>query len=347
MSWRPTASLRMLRQRAELLWRLRSFFHSRGFLEVQVPVLSRDTVVDRHIDPIAVPSTQFGVSCLEPQSFYLQTSPEFGMKRLLAAGMQAIYQIGPVFRADERGDHHNTEFTMVEWYRVGDDYHAGVEFLSDLVTATLPFDGEPESMPRRGIEKLTYQDAFRRHTHMAEGNTATVNPATSTVVDPLSATMPELAQLANSILNIPLDWSNDRDDWLNLLFAQRVQPQLGIHTPAIVMDFPASQSALAKINAADSRVAERYELFIGGIEIANGYHELLDADELAARNAEVNRQRLGDGKQPLPAASRLLDAMRSGLPACSGCALGFDRLLMASAGADRIDDVLAFPIELS
>jgi elongation factor P--(R)-beta-lysine ligase len=319
--WQPTISLENLELRSSVLWKIRRFFHENDFLEVQTPLISRDTVVDRHIDPVTVAGSALGVGELRDATFFLQTSPEFGMKRLLAAGAQQIYQIGSVFRAEERGAYHNPEFTMIEWYRVGDDLLQATDFLAQLLHSVSP-KWEPQS--------ITYQLAFSQQVGIC----------------PLQCSLTELASAALQFnLGVPVDWSDDRDDWLNLLFSEVVQPRLGNQQPEIVTHYPASQSALAKVSPDDSRVAERFELFIGGVELANGYHELLSADELSLRNATVNLQRERDGKPTLPPDSRLIDAMQYGLPACSGCALGLDRLLMVLSQSTQIDQVLCFPIE--
>ncbi len=290
-------------------------------LEVHTPILSQDTVVDRHIDPIVLPGAALAVADLADTPFYLQTSPEFGMKRLLAVGMQAFYQIGPVFRAGERGDFHNPEFTMVEWYRAGDGLNAAVELLARLVHQVLNCQ-QPQ------VE--TYQEVFMRLVNC----------------DPLACSVNELAELATTRhLGVDQQWSADRDDWLNLIFSELIQPQLGHAAPLIVTHYPASQSALARVSEQDARTAERFELFISGVELANGYHELLDASELISRNATVAEQRWKDGKERLPLHSRLIDAMQAGLPACSGCALGLDRLVMIATGSRSIDQVIPFPIE--
>lgn len=319
--WRPTASIASLTARAEILWSIRSFFHRHDLLEVQTPLLSQDTVVDRHIDPIELSGQALGVRDLKQRAYYLQTSPEFGMKRLLAAGMQRIYQISPVFRAGERGDFHNPEFTMVEWYRVGDGLEQGVELLSSLIRETISC-APPQTE--------SYQSAFSRLAGC----------------DPLACTLADLSDVAvRGALGVDLQWSSDRDDWLNLIFSEIVQPQLGVGAPTIITHYPASQSALARVSQQDPRTAERFELFIDGVELANGYHELLDPAELAQRNATVAVQRQADGKASLPQHSRLLEAMRAGMPACSGCALGLDRLVMIATGAKLIEQVIPFPIE--
>ncbi|MBC7852121.1 MAG: EF-P lysine aminoacylase GenX [Pirellulaceae bacterium] len=295
----------MLTVRAALLKRLRAFFDSRGFLEVETPLLSRDVVVDRHLDPL---STTLFADPREPQvgpRLWLQTSPEFAMKRLLVAGkdeLGAIYQVTRAFRGGEAGLLHNPEFTIVEWYRVGDDYAAGMQLLADLTEEMLGW-GAPE--------RLKYREAFLRYAD----------------VDPFE--------------NV----AADHDLHLDLLLTQKVEPHLGQACPTILYDYPASQAALAQIREGNPPVAERFELYVRGIELANGYHELLDPAVLRERNRVNNQLRQDDGKPPLPADSRLLAAMDHGLPACSGCALGFDRLVMAATGAKTIQEVMAFPID--
>jgi lysyl-tRNA synthetase class 2 len=309
----PTVSLDMLRRRAELLKQVRRFFDDRGFLEVETPILSHDTVVDRHLDPLSV--TLFADPC-QPQvgeKLWLQTSPEFGMKRLLAAGATAIYQSTHAFRGGETGPLHNSEFTMVEWYRVGDDYEAGMRLLGELASAVFGCE-EPE--------RLTFREAFQRHAG----------------IDPFGP-------LDGLALSPELPAGADYDVILDYLQTTRVEPQLGGNRPTILYDYPASQSALARIRAGNPPVAERFELYYRGIELANGYHELLDHAALFQRNRENNRLRAADGKYTLPENSRLLQAMQHGLPPCSGCALGFDRLVMVATGAKTIQEVMAFPID--
>ncbi|MBX3420493.1 MAG: EF-P lysine aminoacylase GenX [Pirellulaceae bacterium] len=319
--WQPTASHCNFQLRSEVLWRVRQFFHQARFLEVQPPLLSRDTVVDRHIDPVCIPGSALGLPLLSQSDWYLQTSPEFAMKRMLAAGAQRIYAICPVFRSGERGVMHNPEFTMLEWYRVGDDLAAAIGLLADLVRSVLP-----NSQPRQ----LRYQDAF----------------TDAVGICPLSSSIGELADVAAAHrLGVDTRWSTDRDDWLDLLFAELVQPRFSSHQPTILTHFPASQAALARVCADDPRVAERFELFIGGVELANGYHELLDAGELAERNRRTSQQRRRDGKPELKSYGRMLAAMQAGLPPCSGCALGLDRLLMVLSSSQHIDQVISFPIE--
>jgi lysyl-tRNA synthetase class 2 len=304
------------------LAQVRGFFARHGFLEVETPILSRDTVVDRHLDPF---TTLLNPDPRRPDAgrrLYLQTSPEFAMKRLLAAGAEAIYQITRAFRnGGERGRLHNPEFTMVEWYRVGDDMQQGMQLLSDL---------SEELLGRGPAEFVSYREAFERHAG----------------VEPHLATVQELvAAAAKQKVAIPSNPAQDRDLLLNLLLVEMVEPHLGRDRPTILFDYPASQAALARVKDDPVPVAERFELYIDSIELANGYHELLDAAILRERNARANAQRIADGKSPLPEDSRLLAAMEAGLPACTGVALGFDRLVMIAAGAHSIEEVLPFPID--
>ena len=244
------------------------------------------------------------------------------MKRLLAAGAEAIYQVARAFRQGELGPLHNPEFTIVEWYRPGDRMAEGIALLSDRCEALLD---------RGRAEPISYGEAFERY--------AGFDPHTADAETPASA-----AERLGIAVPATLR-EDDRDGWLDLLLAERVGPQLGGERPAILYDYPASQAALARVRPGDPPLAERFELFVAGIELANGYHELLDPDELARRNVETNALRRADGKKPLPEESHLLAAMRAGLPACSGAALGFDRVVMLAGGAARIDEVIPFPFD--
>ena len=319
--FRPTASWPNLRLRAELLRKVRSFFHCRRFLEVETPVLSADTVVDRHLDPFGFEVTDVS-GYGDEQRLWLQTSPEFGMKRLLASGAKAIYQIARVFRQEERGTLHNPEFTMVEWYRVGDTVAEGMRLLSDL-SETLSAHGP--------AERLTYREAFERY--------VALDPHLPDATASMAAARARGVRAPDSLE------AEDRDGWLDLLLAECIQPKLGHDRPVILHDYPASQAALARIRPGPPAVAERFELYVCGMELANGYHELLDAEVLRRRNVENNALRRACGREPLPEESRLMEAMQSGLPPSVGVAMGFDRLVMLAAGAGRIDDVIAFPAE--
>jgi elongation factor P--(R)-beta-lysine ligase len=313
----PAAPWPNLRLRAELLRQLREFFHQRGFLEVETPILSADTVVDRHLDPF---SLTIGSGNGRQQTFWLQTSPEFAMKRLLAAGAEAIYQVSRVFRQDEQGPLHNPEFTLVEWYRTGDDFRAGMQLTSDLCEALLA---------RGPAELLSYAEAFERFAGF----------------DPHAIAIDDLIAAARRCDSPPPESlaRDDRDGWLDWILTERVQSRLGVERPVLLHAFPAGQAALAQVRPGTPPLAERFELYVSGWELANGYHELLDAGELRRRIARANELRRADGKPALPAESRLLAAMEYGLPPAVGCALGFDRLVMLAAGASSIDEVIAFP----
>ncbi len=318
----PTASWDRLRLRAHLLRHLRGFFDRLGFLEVETPLLSHDTVVDRHLDPLPVQVFDDPRRTDLNRTMWLQTSPEFGMKRLLAAGAEAIYQVTRAFRAGERGPLHNLEFTIVEWYRRGDSMRDGIQLLSDLAD---------ELLGRGPADTLTYRAAFQQHVGM----------------DPLTADVAALDQTArDGGIALPQRLAaDDRDTRLDLLLAELVQPHLGIGRPVILCDYPASQAALARVRDEDPPVAERFELYVDGVELANGYHELTAPDALRQRSRQANRQRRADGKYVLPADGRLLSAMEHGLPDCAGTALGFDRLVMVAAGTRNLADVLPFPAD--
>ena len=343
MSERTDLALRheRLRQRAEMLSRLRAFFAERGFLEVETPTIDSEIIPELHIEPFGVgevivdrlqsatnsrTATRSGPGGCEPPAswltYWLQASPELHMKRLLCEGLPAIYQVTRSFRHGERGAIHNPEFTMVEWYRTGDGMAAGMTLLDELCQAVAG---------AAAARRTNYAEAFRTHVG----------------VDAHRATCDELAAAAERLkVAVPEGiHADNRDEWLNLLLADVVEPRLGVEQPEILYGYPASQSALAvTVTRADgATVGERFELYWRGVELANGYHELTDAAALRARLKEVNRQRVADGRADLPLPERLLAAMTDpGLPPCSGCALGFDRLAMLACGAETIDDVMAF-----
>ncbi len=279
-------------------------------MEVETPVLCAAGAVDEHLDPIPVTLRLPGA----PRR-YLVTSPEHPMKRLLAAGSGPIYQITRVFRDGERGRLHNPEFTMLEWYRPGFDHTALMDEVEQLVCDVLGRTGP--------FERITYREAFERVLGL----------------DPHTAPLEQLAERARR------DVDNDRDGLLNELLATKIEPTLGVTTPTFLTDYPASQASSGRIRAGDPAVAERFELYVNGLELANGYHELLDATEQARRYDDANRRREAAGREPLPMDDHLLAALRAGLPASAGVALGVDRLVMAAIGASSIDEVIAFPIE--
>lgn len=309
--WRPGASLETLEARAELYGSVRAFFSGRGVLEVDTPVLSAHATVDRHIEAFAV--TGGG---------WLQTSPEFAMKRLLCAGSGAIFQIAPAFRREERGRHHNPEFRLLEWYRPGWDHHR----LMDEVEALLHGLGVGRG---QAFGRLGYREAFLLHAGF----------------DPFDESVSSLRERAKAGAVPMIDTGcceQDRDAWLDLWMSHRVGPQLGVGTPVFLMDFPASQAALARVRQDDPPVAERFELFWQGIELANGFHELADAGEQQRRFESDQSWRAANGR-PVPAFdAHLIAALHVGLPDCAGVALGLDRLLMLKRGLPDVASTMSF-----
>lgn len=303
-----SARFAKLRERADLLRRLRAFFHERDLLEVETPLVSDEVIPELHIEPPQLTNGQF-----------LQASPELHMKRLLAEGAAAIFQVTHSFRAGERGQLHNPEFTMVEWYREGDDMAAGIALVDELMQTLLHTPS---------AKRTSYAEAFIEYAG----------------IDPFAATLDEIAEIETA----PAGFDRaDRDEWLNLILAKRVEPELGRNEPEILYHYPASQAALAKTTCTPDghEVAERFELYYRGIELANGYHELADSAEQRRRFEQVNAERLADGRPALPIPETLLAALAQGFPDCTGVALGFDRLAMLATDAKSIDEVLAFPAE--
>jgi lysyl-tRNA synthetase class 2 len=313
-AWRPTASLDALQVRAEILASLRAFFADRGVLEVETPLLSAATVTDLHLRSLSL-----RVGGDDGQTMYLQTSPEFAMKRLLAHGSGPIYQISKAFRDAEAGRRHNPEFTILEWYRPGWDHHRLMDEIDELLAAVLG------SSP---AERLGYAEAFTRHA----------------AIDPHRASRGDLERRVRD-LGVRGVTDLDRDDLLNLLLSHVVEPGLGRGCPTFIHDFPASQAALARIRPGDPPLAERFEVFVEGVELANGYHELTDPSEQRRRFEADLAGRRRRGLPEVPIDHRLLAALEAGLPECAGVALGVDRLVMLKAGANDISDVIAFPID--
>ncbi|MFH6908857.1 elongation factor P--(R)-beta-lysine ligase [Vibrio fluvialis] len=315
--WMPTASIEQLKQRATLLRSIRQFFAERDVLEVDTPAMSHATVTDVHLHTF---QTEFvGPGYADGRKLHLMTSPEFHMKRLLAAGSGSIYQMGKAFRNEENGRYHNPEFTMLEWYRVGFDHHDLMDEMDALLQMTLQTDP---------AERMTYQQAF----------------LDVLGVCPLEGCMTELKQAAATLgLSDIAEPEQDRDTLLQLLFSMGIEAKIGQHVPAFVYDFPASQAALAKINPNDARVADRFEVYFKGIELANGFHELDNPREQLARFEADNAKRIEMGLTPQPIDYHLIAALEAGLPECAGVALGIDRLIMLALGEDHIDTVTAFP----
>lgn len=321
MSWHPSANRQMLAARAALLAGMRQFFSRTGVMEVETPVCSAHATTDPALKSLETVFT--GPGAPTGKRFYLHTSPEFPMKRLLAAGSGPIYQICKVFRDGESGRLHNPEFTLLEWYRPGYDLDAMMRETVELVNSLLP--------QSRSVNRLSYGEAFRYYLGF----------------DPHAASAGELQQIAvrAGIVGAEALALSDRDAWLDLLLTHAVEPYLGRGDLTLLYDYPATQAALARVRPGDPAVAERFELYAEGVELANGFHELADVQEQRRRFEADLMRRQKEELDAVPMDENLLAALESGLPDCCGVALGVDRLLMLSAGAGHIDEVLAFPLE--
>ena len=307
--WRPTASTARLKARARLLQDIRTYFSERNVLEVETPLISMAGNTDPEIQSIRTDN-----------GGYLRTSPEFPLKRLLAAGYGDIFELGRVFRAGESGRFHNPEFTLLEWYRTGFSYHQLMNEVADLVRfcGRGKFDQWPE-------QRLSYKQLFLHHLDL----------------DPFSADIQELSTVAKKYGFTDIELG--RRQWLDLLISLVIQPALPEEYLTFVFDFPAEQAALAKIRPESPPLAERFELYLGHIELANGYQELTDASEQRQRFDAENTQREKRGAVIYETDLHLIAALEHGLPECAGVALGVDRLLMNLCGVETISEVTAFP----
>jgi lysyl-tRNA synthetase class 2 len=317
-TWRPLADRRTLEGRARLLAATRAFFAERGVLEVDTPQL-----VNAPVSDVNLQSAEVRLAGAAGRLHFLHTSPEYAMKRLLAAGSGDIYQICHVFRAAERGPLHNPEFTLIEWYRLGYSMEALIDEVAALVRALLGHSATP-------VERLSYQEAFRH----------------SIGIDPLAAPLEVIRHAAREAGLAQASAADaDRDQLLDFLMSVRIGPRLGKGRLSFVHRYPASQAALAELDPDDPRVALRFELYAEGVELANGFRELRGEPEQRRRFVADQEARRRRGLPVHPLDEALLAALAAGLPDVSGVALGFDRLAMLAAGATRIDAVLAFPIE--
>lgn len=321
MAWQPTASIAHLKMRAEILAKIREFFAIRKVVEVETPVLSHYTVSDPHLHSLTAEYNIPGVD--KAQKLFLQTSPEYAMKRLLAAGSGPIYQICKSFRADDSGRFHNPEFTMLEWYRPGFNHR-------DLM---IEVDGLLRRVLNCEVAKCeSYGDLFQRYLN----------------VDPYNTSVEELQSCAaqQKLELLGVSQVDTITDWLQLLMAHVIEPHLGQNRqPTFVIDFPVAQAALAKVDPYNPLVAERFEVYWKGVELANGFHELCDAKEQRGRFEENNRVRRALTLPEIPLDENFLTALEQGLPNCAGVALGVDRLVMAALEVSDIKDVIGFPIE--
>ncbi|MFA0811418.1 EF-P lysine aminoacylase EpmA [Microbulbifer epialgicus] len=310
--WRPSATIEALRQRAALLADIRQFFAERRVMEVEVPVISRRATSDPHIE--SIPAQCSGASA------YLATSPEFGLKRLLAAGIGDCYYLGKAFRQGEAGGRHNPEFTMLEWYRCGWDDHQLMDEVATLLSQVLDI---------RQVRSLSYRQLFLHELQL----------------DPHSASDKDLARCVEREMELSFS-PYDRSESLDLLMSHRLEPAMG-EGITLLYDFPAEQAALARVTAdkQGTQVARRFEAYVGGLELANGYWELTDsAEQLRRFEADLDYRRI-NGHTINPFEERLVSALQAGMPECAGVALGVDRLLMLAGGYESIEEVIAFPIE--
>lgn len=317
--WRPAAGIQAARNRAAMMRRIRARFEATGALEVDTPALSHYAVTDTQIESLEIQK-----SLVSRRPMFLHTSPEFCMKRLLSAGYPDIFTICRVFRDGEAGRRHQPEFTMIEWYRLGIG-------LQDIIDDTLGvIDSALGVGAHRGRpDQYHYREIFLE----------TVG------VDPLTATIDELATAARADTDLKQSVGNERDDWLDLLLATRVAPAFEKDRMTVLRHYPASQAALARLCPDDPRVADRFEVFFGSIELANGYIELTDAAEQLRRLEADNANRRRRNRTVRPLDTSLLCALEAGLPACAGVAMGFERLQMIHDGTDDIRDVITFSFE--
>lgn len=321
-------------RRADMVKTLREFFDRRGYVEVDTPALQVSPGMEPHL-------TAFETALAEPgggrRAVYLHASPEFAMKKLLAAGMQRIFQLARVFRDGERSARHHPEFTMLEWYRTGAGWREIAEEAAEFVQAAcgpVVQRGDVVCDLARPWEYLSVQEAFERFTGI---------DLLATAPDPLNPDTEMLCMQADG-LGVR---TADTDTWEDIFFRiylDRIEPQLGVGVATVLHSYPASMAALARISPEDARVADRFEIFVCGLELANGYGELTDAAEQRRRFAVMTEQRVAEGRSPYPVDEDFLAALENGIPDCAGIALGFDRLVMLATGAERIEDVLWAPV---
>ena len=320
-NWQPVAGFRQLQQRAQLLAVIRRFFERREVLEVETPLLCRATGTDPQLDFF---STQFH-NHPQAKTLYLQTSPEFAMKRLLAAGSGSIYQICKAFRNGEVGRFHNPEFTILEWYQVGFELQQLMDEVVELLLTLLS-----EFMPALSVMQVSYQQIVVELIGL----------------DPLVFDRPTYQQLSKDLGAPEADGlcGDDHAMWLDFLFSHHVQNALPKDAICLIHSYPAIQSSLARICSDNKSVSERFEVFLNGLELGNGFFELNDADEQASRFEREIVYRQVHGLPPVEKDPLFLHALQAGLPDCSGVAIGLDRVLMLASGCESIQQVLAFPV---
>ncbi len=320
-NWRPTADIKTLKKRAQYIADIRLFFAERDVWEVETPILSSAAPTAPYLDSFT--TDYIPLSTQDKQTYYLQTSPEFAMKRLLAAGSGSIYQIAKVFRNGEQGKLHSPEFTMLEWYRPGLSLNQLMDEVNKLLQHVFHFDA---------ISRMSYQGLFEFYFKL----------------NIFSCSDSDVKRCGQQFVkSLPNDFDTDRDGWLDLLMSHVIEPKLAqMKWPLFVYDFPASQAQLAKIkhDQQGNKVADRFELYIDGVELANGYNELLDANELRQRFENDNQQRQQQNKPQMPIDENLLAAMKNGLPECAGVAVGLDRLMMLVMNKQAVSQVQSFSL---
>lgn len=317
--WRPACDIKHMHSRAQMLSTIRNFFQQRSVLEVETPLLCHATGTDPQLDFFSSSSTQ-------DQQLFLQTSPEFAMKRLLAAGSGSIFQICKAFRKGESGRFHNPEFSILEWYRVEFSLHQLMDEVTELLIEILP-----KLSPIDVVKKISYVELFEQVTSL----------------NPLQFCQKDYALYAkkNALSDAATLCGNDHSMWLDFIFSHKIQATLNNQQICLVFGYPAIQSSLARLNQENPNIADRFEVFINGIEIGNGFFELANAKEQEARFDNENSSRKSKGLVSVKKDQLFLDALKSGLPNCSGIAIGLDRLLMIMTNSKSLDDVLAFPFE--
>ncbi|NMP33592.1 elongation factor P--(R)-beta-lysine ligase [Thalassotalea sp. M1531] len=319
MSWQPSMDWEAAKKRAKLLSTIRRFFEERDVVEVETPLLSQATVTDVHLDAI---QAKYSWSAEGEQQLYLQTSPEFAMKRLLAAGYQSIYQISKAFRDEAQGRLHNPEFTMLEWYRIGFTMEMLMDEVQDLICLVLGISK---------TETLSYQASFIRYTQL----------------DPLEVKIDDCLTFirCHGKLEPWLEEVNDLDTLLQFIFCEFVEVNIGKEIPCFIHSFPASQASLAEICGNDSRVALRFECYFKGVELVNGFYELTDSKQQKTRFEQDNSSRNAKGLPSREVDHRFIKALESGLPKCAGVALGIDRLIMLALEQNTIANIMTYTID--
>jgi len=318
VNWRPNAPIENLRKRAAILTEIRQFFADRHILEVETPVMSQANVTDVHL--VSFQTQLISSDMAIGPTLYMITSPEYHMKRLIAAGSGSIYQLGRSFRNEESGRLHNPEFTMLEWYRVGYDMIELINEVDELLQQILNCDI---------AERASYQQVFLDYL----------------AIDPLTADIQQLSEAAAKLNLNNADKEKNPDTLLQFLFIEGIEPLIGRDKPIVIYHYPALQASLAKIDDNDYRIAERFEFYFKGIELANGFHELTNFTEQRQRFEQDNRYRVARGLTESLIDENFIAALQYGLPTCSGVSLGIDRLVMLALKATKLSEVMAFMIE--